>query len=61
MFFNDKICVRLHKDQRKKMQEIRKKCPQIFKNDADIVRISINYYYNMKYMRGELDEFEIDG
>lgn len=59
-FFDDNTSVRLHKEQKEKIEYMKKTYPIIFKNTSDVVRIAINYYFNNKVKRGELDEFEID-
>ena len=59
-FFDGNTSIRLHQDQKEKINILKKKYPMLFKSDSDIIRIAINYYYTKRFLRGELDEFEID-
>ena len=59
-FFDDNTSIRLHKEQKDILAYMRKKYSMIFKSDSDVIRIAINYYFNNKVKRGELDEFELD-
>lgn len=59
-FFEGNTSIRLHKEQKERIDYMIKKYPMIFKNASDVIRICVNYYFNKKIQAGDLDEFELD-